>query len=386
LGGFLVEALGRKWAMIVLAPPMIAGWLVIAFAPSPAVVLVGRFITGLCGGCFTMVCPVYISELAENKLRGLLSNVVALFIVSGILWTYVIGALVNWKILSMINAALPIVFGVGMFFQPESPRYLLAKGKDKEARQALKRLRGADTEEQIEPEIKIIEASIEEANSQSASFKDLMTGQILKPTGVSFMLMFLQQFGGINAVLFYCVAIFQAAGTGMSENLSAIIVAVVQVVFAFVSLILVERLGRKLLLLISELGMALCLIVLGVFFYIKEHEPVKADSLGWLPLVSLIIYMVAYNVGAGPLPWTMMGELMPPHVKGMMSSAASAFCWGLAFLITKFFNNMLIALTSYGCYWLFSGFCVFGFAFCFFLVPETKGKSLDEIQKLYAKK
>ncbi|CAG7831251.1 unnamed protein product [Allacma fusca] len=386
LAGFMVDFFGRKWTMIILAPPFIAGWFIIAFAPSAAVILVGRFITGLCGGSFCLIVPVYVSEIAEDRLRGLLSNTLALFIVLGILFSYCVGAGLSWSNLSIVCAVVPIIFGVGMFFQPESPRYLLSKGRDKEAREALKRLRGADSLDQIDPEIKIIQTSIDDSNSQSASFQDLLAGPILKPTGISLMLMFLQQFGGINAVLFYCVAIFRDAGTGIAEDTSAIMVAVVQVIFAFLSTILVERAGRKLLLMISELGMAVCLLVLGVYFYIKENDPEKASSLGWLPLTSLLLYMVAYNLGSGPLPWTMMGELLPPHVKGMLSSIATAFCWGLAFLITKFFTQMLNGLTPAGCYWMFSGWCFFGFVFCLLVVPETKGKSLDEIQRLFGAK
>ncbi|CAG7825063.1 unnamed protein product, partial [Allacma fusca] len=140
------------------------------------------------------------------------------------------------------------------------------------------------------PEIKAIQASIEEGNSQSATLKDLLVGPVLKPTAITMTLMFLQQFGGINAVVFYSVDIFKAAGTDMPENISAITIAAVQVLFAFVSTLLVERLGRKILLLISELGMGVSLLVLGVYFYIKEQDPEQASTLGWLPLTSLIIY------------------------------------------------------------------------------------------------
>ncbi|CAG7718364.1 unnamed protein product [Allacma fusca] len=231
----------------------------------------------------------------------------------------------------------------------------------------------------------MIEAARTENESRSVSLKDLMVGQVLKPTGVSMMLMLLQQVGGINAVIFYAVDIFKDANTGLDENVSAIVIAAVQVVFVLVSTLLVERLGRKILLVVSELGMAVSLLALGIYFYIKEHEPEKAATLGWLPLTSLVLYIITYNLAMGPLPWTMMGELLPPHVKSITSSIATAFCWGLGFLIAKFFKDMLAVLTSYGCYWLFSACSFAGFIYCLLVVPETKGKSLEEIQRHFSK-
>jgi hypothetical protein len=231
----------------------------------------------------------------------------------------------------------------------------------------------------------LIDAGIKDNQSKSVSFKDLMVGQVLKPTAVSMMLMLLQQVGGINAVLFYAVDIFKGAGTGMDENLSAIIIAAVQVVFVGVSTLLVERLGRKLLLVVSELGMALSLLALGVYFYIKENDEEKAAAIGWLPLTSLVVYIITYNLAMGPLPWTMMGELLPPHVKSVTSSLATAFCWGLGFFIAKFFKDMLFAFTAAGCYWIFSACSFAGFIYCLLVVPETKGKSLEEIQRHFSK-
>ncbi|CAG7643816.1 unnamed protein product [Allacma fusca] len=383
--GYSIQKIGQKGTMLLLAAPFVAGWLMMAYAKTLSLIMVGRFITGFCGGSFSLLIPVYVSEIAETEIRGLLSNTLVLVLCIGILFTYIVGAVVTWQWLCIISASVPVILAIGMVFMPESPRFLLSKGRPGDARMALRWLRGGSTED-VEPEMKLIARSLEENQAQSVSIRDLLAGPVLKPTGISLMLMFLQQFGGINVVIFYSVEIFQDAGTGIDANLSAIIIAAVQVLFVFVSTLLVERLGRKILLVVSDLGMGISLLMLGVYFYLKEHDTGRASSLGWLPLTSLILYIITYNLALGPLPWTMMGELLPPHVKGLTASIATAFNYFLAFIITKFFPSMTAAMTSYGCYWLFSAVSFFGFVFCLVLVPETKGKSLDEIQRYFGRR
>ena len=215
------------------------------------------------------------------------------------------GAFVSWYVLAYISAACPVILFIAMLFMPESPVHLLQKKKKDKAIKALQWFRGAETEQQVEAEFKQIEINLQENQARSATFKDLMAGPVLKPTAISMTLMFLQQFGGINAVIFYSKDIFISAGTTIDENVSAIIVAGIQVLSVFASCMLVERLGRKILLIISEFGMAVSLVALGVFFFFKDHEK-NADGLGWLPLTSLILYIITYNLAMGPLPWTLM--------------------------------------------------------------------------------
>lgn len=182
----------------------------------------------------------------------------------------------------------------------------------------------------------------------------------------------------------YTSDIFASAGSSIDPNVSTIIVGTVQFVFTIVAASLVDRLGRKPLLILSDFGMSICLIVLGVFFYLKANNNNETpDGIGWLPLVSLIVYMIMYNIGFNPLPWVMLSELTPNHIKGLAGGIGSSFCWGLAFIVTRTFPDLSAALTAQGCYWLFGGFSLAGTLFCFFVVPETKGKSLDEINALF---
>ncbi|CAG7834852.1 unnamed protein product [Allacma fusca] len=384
VAGFLVEKIGRRWTMLVMALPFVGGWLIISFAPTPTWMLAGRFLTGFCGGAFTLTVPVYASEISEDSIRGVLSNLMGLAINGGIFFTYVVGSLVPWTTSSLICAFFPAIFAVGMYFMPETPVYLTSKGRVNDALESLMWLRGADYYDQVKDELKSIEASVGNV-SKSPTLKELLQPSVLKPGVICLMLMFFQQFGGINAVTFYSVDIFKDAGTNIDDNLSAIILGVVQVTFVIVSTMVIERLGRRILLILSEVGISISLLALGTYFFIKEQYPEQATGLGWLPLTSLMAYVLSFNFGLGPVPWTLMGELSPPHAKGLISSLTTAFSWGLGFIITKFFKDMTIALTTYGCYWFFSACSFAGLVYCIIFVPETKGKSSVEIQESFKK-
>lgn len=379
LAGYFIDLIGRKHTTMGTAIIMLGGWILLACSNSLGMLIAGRFITGFGGGCLAV--PVYISEIAVTEIRGSLGNTMVLVLVSGILFVYVVGALVSWVWTSIICGVIPVIFFVAMFFMPESPRYLLMKGRREDAASSLKWLRGASSTKEIEPELQEMEISVKESQAQAGGLKDLFTLPVARPTLISLMLMFLQQFGGINVVLFYSVDVFQSAGSDLDANVSSIIIATVQVVFCFVSTLLVDRAGRKILVVISDLGMALSLTALGVFFYLKSEG--KDEGLGWLPLVSLIAYIITYNLGLGPLPWLLMSELVPSHVKGAASAICTATCWGLGFVVTKTFSDMEKGLQTHGCYWLFAGISAAGGLWALLFVPETKGKSLDEIQKQF---
>jgi len=349
-------------------------------AQNLAMMLIGRFITGFTGGGFSLVAPVYIGETAEDSVRGALGSGFQLMVVLGILFVNVIGLGPNWQWISMICGFVPLVFLIAMVFVQESPRYLLMKGKRAEASRALCWFRKKNSSQDVEQELLIIEAEVNEAKMNKAKVSDLALSYNLRPSVIMFLLMLFQQLSGINAVIFYSTTIFQDSGSNFENDLiPSIIVAAVQVVATLGAVFVVDRLGRKILLIVSDALMCVSLVALGVYFKLKEDG--KVDGLGWLPLVSLIIFISAFSIGFGPLPWMMLGELLPPKLKGLVASMATMFNWFLAFLVTKFFTSVRDALTPKWCYWMFAIICAVGTAFVILIVPETKGKSLEEIQR-----
>lgn len=219
----------------------------------------------------------------------------------------------NWSGLAFLGAGLPIPFLVLMFLIPETPRWYVSQGKEDRARKALQWLRGRQAD--VEPELKGIMKSHHEAErhaSKNAIF-DLMKRSNLKPLLISLGLMFFQQLSGINAVIFYTVSIFKDAGSTIDENLCTIIVGIVNFMATFAGILLIDRLGRKILLYISDVLMVITLMTLGTFFYYK-NSGADVSEIGWLPLASFVLFVVGFSLGFGPIPWLMMGEILPGNL------------------------------------------------------------------------
>lgn len=153
-----------------------------------------------------------------------------------------------------------------------------------------------------------------------------------------------------------------------------------QVIATFVSTLVVDKLGRRILLLVSAGVMAICTIIIGTYFFLKQNDESSVADIGWIPVASLCLFIVAFSIGFGPIPWMMMGELFAPDIKGFSASLAGTFNWLLAFVVTKTFSNLVAAIKIGPTFWLFSGLTIVGVVFVFIFVPETKGKSLPEIQ------
>lgn len=174
----------------------------------------------------------------------------------------------------------------------------------------------------------------------------------------------------------------QAANTGLSSDISTIIVGIVHVAATFASSVLVDRAGRKILLLLSIIVMTITLIALGIFFFIQASDAEAAASLGWLPLTSLCVYIIAFALGFGPIPWLLISEMLSKEVGTVIGPICGAFNWFLAFLITLTFTPISSAIGIGPTFWIFAVICLIGSFFVFFVIPETKGKSMVEIQRM----
>lgn len=344
--GILLNIIGRKWSLLGMVIPFTIGWALMLWAQSLAMLIIGRVFTGIASGAFCVAAPLYIGETAQKEIRGTLGSYFQLMVTIGILFTYAVGAGATVFVLTLICGIIPLIFAAVFFFMPgeiinefhfpdsiymifsisESPMYLVIREKNQQASAAIKWLRGSkyDPAEDIaelqneNEELKSRNLSVKEALSKKASIRALI---------ISLGLMFFQQVSGINAVIFYTNDIFIAAGSDIKPSIAAIIVGVMQVVATFIASLVVDRLGRRLLLLASDAIMALCTILLGIFFFMKQNDESSVDSIGWLPVVSLCIFIVAFSIGFGPVPWLMMGELFAPDVKTIAAPLAGTFNW-----------------------------------------------------------
>ncbi|KAL0872217.1 hypothetical protein ABMA27_004615 [Loxostege sticticalis] len=380
--GLIMDAIGRKKTMLCLVLPFTLGWLLITFASSVAMLIAGRFITGIAGGAFCVTAPAYTSEIAQDSIRGTLGSYFQLMITVGILFAYAVGSYTSVFVFNILCTIIPIIFGVIFFFMPESPNFLVVKGKNDEAREALVRLRGNAYD--VDGELDGLKQKAEEAKNNPVSFVSAITKKnALRAIMICYALMVFQQLSGINAVIFNTSAIFSSAGAAIPAAIATIIIGVIQVIATFVSSLIVDKLGRRILLLLSALVMCLCSTALGVFFFLQDtHGPNSSivESISWLPLVSLSLFIIAFSIGFGPIPWMMAGELCLIDIKAFVGSTAGTLNWLLSFTVTSTFNSLNTAIGSGQVFWLFAGIMVIGFVFIFFVVPETKGKSVDEIQ------
>ncbi|KAJ8942451.1 hypothetical protein NQ318_002663 [Aromia moschata] len=218
---------------------------------------------------------------------------------------------------------------------------------------------------------------------EEGHFSDILRkSELRKALMISVVLIVAQAMSGYCAITFYLQTIFEEVGSELPPEISALIVGVVLLVSSFISPFLIDRLGRRILLVVSCFGTFLSLLMLGVYFYIQDSTDLDAESISFIPILSLMLYIIFINVGLGSIPWTLCSELFPSNVKQIAASVQSSACWLSTFLVTFLFNDMNDSMGRAGTFWFFSSVCLGGFFFSIFLVPETKGKSFREIQDM----
>ncbi|XP_048001746.1 facilitated trehalose transporter Tret1-like [Leguminivora glycinivorella] len=379
IAGPLAAYFGRKWTLILSSTPLFIGYILIVAATAVEFLYAGRFMWGVGAGMLFTVSPMYCAEIATISSRGALGSFLQVFITLGFLVVYVIGPYISYSAIAYVAIVILAVFDILVFFMPETPIYHLTKNDRDSAAVCLSIIRGQSCEG-VESELDVMAKDVAASMAKTATIRDVFRGSNFKAFYISCALMFFQQFCGINAVLFYMANIFEASGAKLDSSIATIIVGVVQAAGSWMTPFVVDRLGRRLLLMISTCGSAITSALLGLYFLLDHLDSPIAASIRFLPLLSLVIFMVTYGAGLGPLPWAVTSELFPIEVKAVAAPVTTAFCWLLSFLVTKYFGPVSQALGMYAAFFFFGVCCVLAFFFTIFFVPETKGKSLAEIR------
>uniref|UniRef100_A0A8D8WUQ2 Facilitated trehalose transporter Tret1 n=1 Tax=Cacopsylla melanoneura TaxID=428564 RepID=A0A8D8WUQ2_9HEMI len=388
--GQLSYSLGRKWFLLLLAFPSIIGWLLIIYAEHHVMLLIlGRFTTGIAFGACSVGIPLYNAEIVADSIRGRVGVFFDLLLCFGILWAYVWGALTSLHALNTACAAVSIVFFACFYWMPESPVYLMLKNRPGEAEESLRWLRGPrfDVENELLRLHRIIEEgknlSPRSGDDMNTFWKQMKRFQLKSPTGkamiITMGLMTFQRFSGVSALIYYSVDIFRNAGTKISPSLATIIVGAVQIVASLLSSLLIDKLGRRFLLLTSEITMAVCQFVL-VFYFVFKNQGYDMQDYSWVPIVSVCTIVAIFRVGIGPIPWFMMAELMPLEAKVWSSSFLMFYSWSCLFIVSKGFIDLVDLVGSAPTYGLLGLICLLGTVFVTFKVPETRNKSFETIQ------
>ncbi|KAK6130381.1 hypothetical protein DH2020_035886 [Rehmannia glutinosa] len=374
--GRIADFIGRKGAMRMSAVFCITGWLAVFFSMEAYLLDIGRFCTGYGIGIFSYVVPVFIAEIAPKNLRGGLATLNQLMIVCGASVAYILGTVVTWRTLALTGLLPCILLLVGLFFIPESPRWLAKVGLQKEFEFALRKLRGKYAD--VSHEAAEIQASIDSLQDlPKVRMLDLFDAKYMRPLIIGVGLMVFQQFGGINGIGFYSSETFVAAGFS-SGKIGTIAYAIIQVPITVVGALLMDKSGRRPLLMVSATGTFLGCILTGASFFLKG----QALLIEWVPVLAVsgeLVYIAAFSIGMGAVPWVIMSEIFPIHVKGVAGSLVVLVNWLGAWAVSYTFN-FLMSWSSTGTFSIYAGFCALTVVFVAKIVPETKGKTLEQIQ------
>ncbi|XP_052202895.1 sugar transporter ERD6-like 6 [Diospyros lotus] len=378
--GQIAEYIGRKGSLMIAAIPNILGWLAISFAKDSSFLYLGRLLEGFGVGIISYTVPVYIAEIAPQNMRGGLGSVNQLSVTIGIMLAYLLGIFVNWRVLAVLGILPCLVLIPGLFFIPESPRWLAKMGFTEDFETSLQVLRGFDTD--ITFEVNEIKRSLAPSSRRTAiRFADLKQRRYWYPLMVGIGLLVLQQLTGTNGVLFYSNTIFEAAGIS-SSSMATFGLGAVQVIATGVATWLVDKSGRRLLLIISSSGMTASLLLVAVSFFIKDfvsHDSRLYSILGIISVVGVVCMIIAFSLGMGPIPWIIMSEILPINIKGLAGSIATLANWFFSWVVTMT-ANLLLDWNSGGTFTIYMLMSAFTVAFATIWVPETKGRTLEEIQ------
>nr|XP_028945053.1 sugar transporter ERD6-like 7 isoform X4 [Malus domestica] len=373
--GPITDFLGRKGALRVSCAFCVVGWLAIYFSKGVLSLDIGRLASGYGMGAFSYVVPVFVAEIAPKHLRGRLTAVNQLMICIGGSMSFIFGVVVSWRDLALIGIVPCAVTILGLFFIPESPRWLAKTGHQKDFEVALQKLRGKDADISHEAaEIQDYIATLERL--PKAKLLDFFQKRYLRSIIIAVGLMVCQQLGGINGVCFYTSNIFKQAG--FSPSVGTISFAILQVVVTGIGASVMDKAGRKPLILISASGLVLGCLLTAISFFLKVHDLAhKASPI--LAVTGILVYIGSFAIGMGAVPWVIMSEIFPINIKGQAGSLATLVNWFVAWLCSYTFNY-LMSWSSYGTFVLYAAINALAIAFVVSMVPETKGKTLEQIQ------
>ncbi|MGH3510189.1 MAG: sugar porter family MFS transporter [Nocardioidaceae bacterium] len=380
LSGYLADRISRKWTKVISGSVYVVGALGCALSVNTGMLIGFRFLLGLSVGTASFVAPLYISEIAPPRIRGGLVSFNQMAIVCGILLAYIVNFAFHnftdqWRWMLGVAAIPGAVLAIGMLTVPHTPRWLLLAGREKEARSVLEELRKGDDKADPDQELEDMEKANEE--ERSSRVRILLEPRLRGVLMVGIVLAIAQQFVGVNTVIYYAPTILSDTGLANSAALaSTMIVGVTNVVFTIVAVLLLDKVGRRVLLLTGSVILLAALVVLGVYFSSSTLQ----NSYGWIALAGLVLFIAGFAVGLGPVFWLMISEVFPVGVRSKAMSVCTIVNWGANFLVAQTFLTLSGAISRQGVFFLYAVLAVFSIAFFATRVPETKGRSLEEIQ------
>lgn len=379
VAGYLSDRMGRRRVILGAGLLFIAGALISAVAQGVLVLLIGRFLVGLAIGVASMLTPLYLAEIAPAGERGAIVSLNQLCITAGILVSYLVGyalahASDGWRWMLALGAVPGIVLSLGMVILPESPRWLAGHGRTDDAEKTLRRVRSTTD---VSSELNSLRTDIARDGGRLASAADLLAPRLRRVLIIGIGLAMFQQITGINTVIYFAPTIFQSAGLSSAATsiLATAGVGAVNVVMTIVSIWLIDSLGRRQLLFWSLGGMAVTLFILSAAF-----SAGTSGQLAWIAVASVAAYVGFFAIGLGPVFWLLIAEIFPLALRGRAMSLATVANWGFNLIVSATFLNLVGAVGSAGAFVAYGVMSLVAFAFVALMVPETKGRSLEQIE------
>jgi len=376
VGGRLADRFGRRSVLVQVACLFIIGALGTALAPGSRSLALGRVVVGIAIGIASFTAPLYISEISPAHIRGKLVSLNQLMITIGILVSYLadyaLAASRGWRWMFGLAAIPGVILLVGLLFVPESPRWFVKQQLHERAQEVLGKIRKSF---EVDPELAEIEASL---TQQEGSWRELLSPSLRPALVIGIGLAIFQQFTGINTVIYYAPTIFQMAG--LQSHSAAILatagVGAVNVLLTIVALEMLDRAGRRPLLIFGLVGMIFSLVFLGAAFLAENPTP----ALAWISLICVMAYVACFAISLGPIFWLMIAEIYPLKIRSRAMGIATMFNWGSNLLVALTFLSLLRALGRPATFWLYALVGVVAWVFVLRMVPETKGKTLEQIE------
>ncbi|XP_044482491.1 sugar transporter ESL1-like [Mangifera indica] len=374
LSGRIADILGRRLAMLFSQIFCTLGWFALVFGKDVLWLDLGRLSTGVGIGLISYVVPVYVAEITPKDLRGVFTAFIHLMSTFGFSIVFFIGNYISWRTLALLGAIPCLLQIITLFFIPESPRWLVKVGREKEFEMVLQSLRGEIAD--ISQEAADIQESLETFHQGNGTrFLELFQRRYTNNLIIGVGLMLLHQLSGVSGMTYYASSIFKKAG--VSASLGSMIVAIVAIPATVVGVLLIDKAGRRPLLLISVAGMCICFFLIGLAFCFQEIASLERLT-PILVLTGFVGASVANSVGMSGIPWIIMSEIFPMNVKATAGSLVTFVCWSCSWVMTYTFNFMMEWSPS-GTFFIFSGVSLANGIFIAKMVPETKGRTLEEI-------
>ncbi|MFD9054899.1 sugar porter family MFS transporter [Streptomyces albidoflavus] len=376
LSGKLADRIGRRRTLGLVGLVFLGGTAVVTFADGFLMLLTGRIVLGLSVGAASATVPVYLSEISPPAIRGRLLTLNQLMITVGILVAYLVNlafsASEQWRAMFAVGAVpAALLVAATLWLLPESPQWLITHGRPEVAHRGITALIGKDAADEIVQR----RAAEERADREKSAGREKLLAPDVRPALViGLTLAAVQQLGGINTIIYYAPTIIEQTGLSSSNSiLYSVCIGVINLVMTLVALRLVDRAGRRPMVLVSLALMAVSVFLLGLSFVVELGSG--------LTLLFMVVYIAAYAGGLGPVFWTLIGEIFPPSVRAEGSSVSTAVNWVSNFAVSLTFLPLAAALGQGETFWIFAAICVLAFLFVARYLPETKGRDADEIDR-----